>query len=509
MKKLYTLIFIVYTTSIFAQTPDEALRTAWFHFNGSARNMATGGVMGSLGGDITAAHVNPAGIGLFKTREFILSPGMNFNKNQFNYRGKDTSSQKNNFNYGTIGFVIGTSSVDNSKFTSSAFSLSVNQMANYNNNTQFKGFNNQSSFTEQYLEEIIRDNADTNAVLNNYIFGSSLAFRTFLIDTIRGAAGQVLGYQSLVPLSTGVNQEYNSNTRGGYHEIAMALAGNMNDKLYIGGSMTIPIISYKRTLTYSETDATTNSNNDFKSFTYQENFSSKGWGIGAKFGMIYKPQDYWRIGFALHTPQIISMTDQIITSITANTEGYAGIKTESSDNLNSGKAGIRNYSILTPWRAIASASYVFREINDTRKQRAFISADIEYVNYRGARFYTADELDVVSKNYLKVVSDEVKDYYKGNVNFRLGGELKFNVFMFRLGGAFYGSPYAASELQANKIIATAGVGYRNKGMFIDLSYAHCMNKDAVFAYRLNDKQNTFAEQTGTLGQAMMTIGFKF
>ena len=271
MKKLYTLIFIVYTTSIFAQTPDEALRTAWFHFNGSARNMATGGVMGSLGGDITAAHVNPAGIGLFKTREFILSHGINFNKNQFNYRGKDTSAQKNNFNYGTIGFVIGTSSVDNSKFTSSAFSLSVNQMANYNNNTQFKGFNNQSSFTEQYLEEITRDNADTNAVLNNYIFGSSLAYRTFLIDTIRGAAGQVLGYQSLVPLSTGVNQEYNSNTRGGYHEIAMALAGNMNDKLYIGGSMTIPIISYKRTLTYNETDATTNSNNDFKSFTYQEN----------------------------------------------------------------------------------------------------------------------------------------------------------------------------------------------------------------------------------------------
>ena len=107
------------------------------------------------------------------------------------------------------------------------------------------------------------------------------------------------------------------------------------------------------------------------------------------------------------------------------------------------------------------------------------------------------------------MSDEVKDYYKGNLNFRLGGELKFNVFMFRLGGAFYGSPYAASELQANKIIATAGVGYRNKGMFIDLSYAHCMNKDAVFAYRLNDKPNTFAEQKGTLGNAMMTIGFKF
>ena len=43
-----------------------------------------------------------------------------------------------------------------------------------------------------------------------------------------------------------------------------------------------------------------------------------------------------------------------------------------------------NYNLVTPWRAIASASYVFREIKDTRKQRAFLSADIEYVNYKGS-----------------------------------------------------------------------------------------------------------------------------
>ena len=107
--KQYLLILSIFScTIILAQNPDDALRTAWFTQNGSARNIATGGVMGSLGGDITAAHVNPAGLGLFKTNEFVFTPGITFNKNKFNYRGKDTSSIKNTFNYGTIGVVFGT-----------------------------------------------------------------------------------------------------------------------------------------------------------------------------------------------------------------------------------------------------------------------------------------------------------------------------------------------------------------------------------------------------------------
>jgi hypothetical protein len=521
-KSLLILSFIGTGLLVKAQTPDEALRTAWFTFNGSARNMATGGVMGSLGGDITAAHVNPAGLGLFKTNEFILSPGIGINKNLFNYRGKDTSANKNNFSYGTMGFVFGTPhNPKYSKWTSSAISISVNQLANYNNRTYFKGFNNRSSFTEQYLEELVNDRADTNAAMNNYIFGSSLAFNTYLIDTIRGAAGQVTGYQSRVPFSTGINQEYDATTRGGYHEVAIGFANNLEDKLYLGGSINIPLVWYQRNLTYSETDATNNPNNYFGSFTFTENLKSFGIGIGAKLGIIYKPQEYWRFGFAIHTPQFITYKDEIRAALTANTEGYKGIRTETSDALNGGNAGVRKYNILTPWRAIASASYVFREVKDTRKQRAFISADIEYVNYRGARFSpmfssdengnsTSSEEDKAAiRSYLKEVNSAVKDYYKGNFNFRLGGELKLHTWMFRLGGAFYGSPYADKELKANRILATGGIGYRNHGIFIDLGYAHSFNKDVVFPYRLTDKPNTFAEQTGSRGNVMLTVGFKF
>jgi long-subunit fatty acid transport protein len=509
MKKYLLILFILSGSYIFAQTPDEALRTAWFTQNGSGRNTATGGVMGSLGGDITANHVNPAGLGLFKTNEFVLTPGFNLNNNKLEYRGTNNAVQKNNFNYGASGIILSSSSNNKKKWTSSAFAVSVNQVANYNNHIQFTGFNNMSSFSEKYLEELTRDKADTNAALSNYIFGSSLAFRTYLIDTLSGPGGALAGYQSLVPISTGVNQSYDAVTSGGYHEIAIGLAGNMDDKMYMGGSLVIPVINYNRNLVYSEKDATNNPNNNFSSFEYKETFSSRGIGVGLKLGMIYKPTDYWRLGFAFHTPQVMGYKDEISSSMTTNTESYAKTISESSSNLNSGNPGKSEYNLITPYRAIVSASYVFREVKDTKRQKAFLSADLEYVNYRGSRFSASNKSDQALVDYYALLNSEIKNYYKGNFNFRMGGELKFNVWMVRLGGGFYGSPYADANLKANKIVASGGLGYRNHGMFIDLSYAHAFQKDVQFAYRLNDKPNTYAAQTGAKGNLMMTVGFKF
>ena len=49
-----------------AQIPEDALRMSYFRPTGTAREQAIGGAMGSLGGDITANYVNPAGLGFLK-----------------------------------------------------------------------------------------------------------------------------------------------------------------------------------------------------------------------------------------------------------------------------------------------------------------------------------------------------------------------------------------------------------------------------------------------------------
>ena len=74
MKKILLFPALLLSTYLFAQIPEDALRFSFFPQNGTARNMAIGGAMGSLGGDITANFVNPAGLGNYKTGELVFTP---------------------------------------------------------------------------------------------------------------------------------------------------------------------------------------------------------------------------------------------------------------------------------------------------------------------------------------------------------------------------------------------------------------------------------------------------
>ena len=87
--------------------------------------------------------------------------------------------------------------------------------------------------------------------------------------------------------------------------------------------------------------------------------------------------------------------------------------------------------------------------------------------------------------------------------------MKFNTLMTRLGFAYYGSPYEDSQLKARKMNVTGGLGYRNKGIFVDVAYVLGLNKDVNFPYRLADKANTFATVKDNNSSVILTVGFKF
>jgi hypothetical protein len=80
--------------------------------------------------------------------------------------------------------------------------------------------------------------------------------------------------------------------------------------------------------------------------------------------------------------------------------------------------------------------------------------------------------------------------------------------MARLGFAYATTPYRQTELKANRMFISGGVGYRNKGIFIDLTYVQNMIKDVNFPYRLADKANTFATLKDNGGTVLVTVGFK-
>ena len=81
--------------------------------------------------------------------------------------------------------------------------------------------------------------------------------------------------------------------------------------------------------------------------------------------------------------------------------------------------------------------------------------------------------------------------------------------MTRLGFAYYTNPYKDTELKANRMLLSGGLGYRHKGFFVDLTYVHNIAKDVNFPYRLEDRANTYATINGQRGNIVASVGLKF
>ncbi len=513
MKRYLLLINLFTCTAAIAQIPEDALRYTYYPQTGSARNMAIGGAMGSLGGDINATFVNPAGLGFYKTGEFVLTPGFLFKNNKANFRDVQTSTKNNGFSLGTTGLVFGYP--DRYNKNSHAFSIALTQTANFNSNLKYSGLNNFSSFSEQFAEEFAKSGYTIDQVLNSNSplpYGSAPALYTYLIDTVNvNGVVQVKGApEYILDAGQAIRQEMNKETRGGIHELALGFAHNSNDKWYFGGTLSIPFVNYTSNTRFKESDTSARTNNYFNNFVYQDDFTTKGIGIAGKFGVIYRPKEYLRFGLAVHTPMMMGLTDtRTVTVSTALENPVANFNTTSKTFTNN-VPGESKYFQSGALKVIGSASYVFREVENVKRQKAFITADIEYVHHKGSRFSSNNETPTTEeKAYYKDLNNVVKSLYKGTFNFRAGGELKFNTIMGRLGVAYYGNPYKDVPYKASRMLLSGGLGYRNKGIFIDLTYVYTIAKDADLPYRLEDRANTYASLKPQLGNVVATVGFKF
>ena len=514
MQKFLIIVALLFVSYTYAQIPEDAIRYSWNPQNGTARALAIGGAIGSLGGDITSNFINPAGIGFYKTNEATISGGYVFNNTNSSYRGTALNEKKNQFNFAPAGVVIAVPTRLNAIKTN-AFSVAVTQTANFNNVVHFKGLNNYSSFSEQFAEEFKKLNTSIDNVLNtNSIapYTAAPALYTYLIDTVRNGNNLIIKAAPEYILDAGqaLQQEMIKTTKGGLYELGFTYAGNDGKKLLWGVALGIPIVNFESNTLFTENDTSNNNSNRFKSFSYNDNFTTKGAGLNAKLGLIYRPKEYIRLGLAVHTPSYMSLTDSRQSSLKTELENPVKTFNASSDLFTEGKRGVARYIQSSPLRVIASGSYVFREVENVTKQRGFISADIEYVNHKGSRFNSnAEQPTVDDQKYFKGLNNVVKDIYKGNVNLKLGGEIKFNTVMGRLGFGYYGSPYKDAPTKANKMTVSTGLGYRNKGFFVDLTYMYLINKDFNIPYRLQNLQNVYAGIKQSSSNIIATFGVKF
>jgi len=516
--KNYTVLLCctLLSFAVNSQEPADALRFAWTQPNGTARQQAIGGAMASLGGDLSALYVNPAGLGFYKTGDLILSPAYLRTRNTSSYLGKSETDQRGTIGLGTTGVVTGTQFYEHGMGKRSqqkrtgAFGIALNQTAQFNSNLLYRGLNTRNSYSQRFLEEI-SGIGDANQVAQNFPFGSSLAFNTFWIDTIGGGSSGNFRYKSRAPVSTGLLQEYSERSRGAVNELALGYGGSVNDKLYFGFTLGIPFVFFNRTTTFTEADATLDMNNfDFASI--EQRLETNGNGLNLKVGVIYRPAPFWRFGLAIHTPTWLRLTDIYSATVTTDTENYKSLQTQSSSIFTNGEDAQFTYFHFTPYRFLVSGSYVINETEDVTRQKGFLTADLEYVNYKASSFRVDPEMDnsQSTRNYFSELNTAIDNAYRGALNLRVGGELKFTTLMTRVGVALLGNPYQNNHSPAaSRLQLSGGLGYRNKGNFIDLTYVHTAGTDTHYAYRLTQQpvEGAAIQSQGT--RVVLTFGHKF
>jgi hypothetical protein len=509
-KKLYTSILLLIAHQLYAQVPEEALRLSWLSPSGTARNLSTGGAMASLGGDGTANIINPAGLAFYKTSDFLISPGLQLGEFKNDFRGNNRNySPDSRFQLGTSGLILGGFGYK----AKNSFALTVTQRAAFNRPVIYQGTNDYSSFAEPLADEFASSHLTIDQALNSpdISLTTKMALYTYLVDTATINGSQQVIARSEIPALLG--QEHVTQLSGGMTEITIGMGHELNKKLFVGGSLGIPIIKVDRDTYYHEWDATGNNDNDFNYMAYREKFKLTGVGFNFRAGIIYRPREYFRLGLALHSPDILMLKESFSAGMAAHLENLfapnSGYDSVASSLLTGGELPDAEYTLYTPGRIIISGSYVFREVENIKRQKGFITADIEYLNYKWNRYGSSEEETEATREYYKPFNQAIDAIYKGAFNFRVGGELKFRIIMARLGFAYYSSPFKDKSIKAQKMNLSGGLGYRNKGFFADVTYVHRVNKEANFPYRVNaPRTNTFATIKDSGGTVMLTIGCK-
>lgn len=491
-----------YTINASAQSEEDALRFSYLQPQGTARSMGFGGALGSIGADFGTLSVNPAGIGVYRSSEFMFTPSLKLNNNDATYLGQSSSDNSTRFTFNNLGFVL-TSAAEGkryqrSKWKAYSFGFGINRMADFSRNYTFGGLNTTSTFSERFALDANASN-DLDNDLGNPGTLAGLGYQSYLIEEDANGSFYSVPYDA----TASINQLKTVEQRGGLTDINISFGGNYDETFMIGATVGIPSVRYFRDITYTESDASGNPDNDFDYFTYKESMSIKGSGINLKLGMIYKANDYVRLGAALHTPTYFNLQNVMNTSIVSNTENYKNYLGEGGGPVTAVTApeNIYDYGLTTPWRGVLSGSVILGKFG-------FITADYEFVDYSSARF----NFSSVDKSYETDVNQSIRSNYRGASNVRVGAEGRVDNFMMRLGFGYYGSPYKNASYNADRYDISAGVGLRFDGWFVDLAYVRSMMDQKVYAYVL-DYADQLIAPTATLNTSLnnvaLTVGFKF
>lgn len=487
-------LYAIFISTAFAQTDVDALRYSTPSVVGSARNIAVGNTMGTIGADASALSTNPAAIGKFSSTEFSVSPAISINRSNSMYLGNTTKDSKVKFQLANASIVIASKYSNSSakKWNGLKFGIGINQIANFNNKFYFEGTNTQNSLLTSYSDQLkdrdyIQSEEDAQT---KYPFGASIAYLLGLITA--DSTGNIYYATDSVP----VLQEFTIDRSGGINELAIGVGSIYNDKIMIGASVGLPIVNYTERITLKESDIT-NAVDDFNSFTNVNYLKSRGIGFNLKVGVIGMPITNLRLSLAIQTPGVIFMRDAYLTSMEVDYQSLSEYLTGDSPD------GSSKYKYIQPWKVTAGAGYIHKY--------GFVSAEYELSDASNSKIkFNQSDADI--KSYQNFVNDNIRGKYGLFHTIKAGVEFKYDPIRIRAGVQYRTSPFkdnaAPTTIKTSALTYSAGFGYRGKHFSADIAYAQTNSKEMYVPYQTNIGSAPNAILSAKKPAIILTLGYK-
>lgn len=487
------IFFLLATvSSLSAQNVTDALRYSFFEYGGTARFTGLGGAMSAIGADLSTASTNPAGIAWIQNSEYTITPGLlNTTTQSRLLDGLDApllEDQRGTFNIQNLGMVF-VSKPQTGKWRGANFAITFNHLGNFNREFSFEGVS-YGSLTQRYKEL-----ANSGLGLDDY--ETSLANDASAIYDFEDDGVFEIDYD--IPTQTPyLFKEQFGTTRGSMSELGFTLGANYDDKVMFGFSVGVPFFSFTSDKTYQEEDDTNIPNGGaipyFTDLQLREELVTTGGGVNAKFGIILRPHQHFRIGAAVHTPTVYTLNDDYETTLTYNY--YEDAKEEGAFlGKTANSPGNFEYRLNTPWRVMGGLGIFLGSYG-------FLSGEVEFVDYSKSGF-RYDGFEDAENAVNRTIRDELGDV----LNFRVGGEIAYDIFRFRAGLNRLPSPYLNDD--SSRFILSGGMGLRMNKFYLDFAYRHTKQEERYYPYLTDEAPIQEVLSEFSTGSLLMTMGFKF
>ncbi|MNK29702.1 hypothetical protein D3C87_481030 [compost metagenome] len=378
--------------------------------NGTAKFNSMAGSIGALGGDISSANVNPAGIGVFITNDLNLTLGVHSNKNTTTFAGQALSNRINNTDIintgGLLSFNLDALN-SNWKFINVGVNYSTRSLDNYSNSAGNSNI------------KIVDDFSLPNQIINY---------------TYRGHGYDRYGDQSKMNIAVGANYD---------------------NRLYFGAGL-----NFQTSFLRQFDSAAFQSDYDNTNLLYNKQYTGyeeSANGFSANFGVIAKVSNQIRVGAALETPTWWSM-DRVFSQYNFDQDD----RTFGEDRR-----------LVTPMKATLSAAFVpsknlainvdFIQGVTKPKYKVYGEAEQELNDFFDDSYKNSSEVRVGAEYRINAFRLRGGYAYQGNSFDNL------SLLAYNDNGSTSNQSFS-NLLAGKRNTIGAGLGYDFRAFYIDASY---------------------------------------